>query len=246
MLSASRRRLREKTTTQQGVLVEAAVVPEVTMPVIAEETWRISLRNTPPWQPPIKSTVVLAPHLDDETLGAGGPVASQRRRGLPVLVVAITEGEAAYPASPGLGDIRRAEQHLALAELGVKSCDTVRLRLPDGAVTGCEEELVGLLRQLVGPNTLLVAPWCFDPHPDHEASGRAAQRVACRAGATLVSYLFWLGIAARWNHWPLFHFSDSTLTRNFRKPEQRPWLNTAPSSNMKPVHRYFPMFNRHS
>jgi hypothetical protein len=100
MLSASRRRLREKTTTQQGVLVDAAVVPEVTMPVIAEETWRISLRNTPPWQPPIKSTVVLAPHLDDETLGAGGPVASQRRRGLPVLVVAITEGKQPIQIAP--------------------------------------------------------------------------------------------------------------------------------------------------
>ena len=43
----------------------------------------------------------------------------------------------------------------------------------------------------MGRDTLLIAPWCSDHHPDHEASGRAAREVADHAGATLVSYFFW-------------------------------------------------------
>ena len=108
-----------------------------------------------------------------------------------MLVVAVTDGEAAYPDSPGLGCLRRAEQERALAELGVGEPDIFRLNLPDSSVAAHEEELVHLLRPLVGRGTLLVAPWRFDPHPDHEASGRSAEQVARGSGAHLISYFFW-------------------------------------------------------
>ena len=76
-------------------------------------------------------------------------------------------------------------------ELGVESGDIIRLRLPDSAVTSCEDALTALVRPLVTSATLLIAPWLLDPHPDHEACGRAAQRLSACEEVMLVSYVFW-------------------------------------------------------
>jgi LmbE family N-acetylglucosaminyl deacetylase len=160
-------------------------------PVTSEATWLASLRSTPRWDLPKRRTVVIAPHPDDETLGAGGLIAIQRFRGVPVLVVAVTDGEAAYPNSYGLGDVRCREQEQALSELGLDREDVIRLKLPDSSVAEHEETLVCLLRPFISRDTLLIAPWSLDPHPDHEATGRAAQKVAGEVGATVISWLFW-------------------------------------------------------
>ena len=165
------------------------------VPVTGEETWLHVLRDTLEWHPPIRRTVVIAPHPDDETLGAAGLIAYQRRRGVPVVVIAVTNGEAAYADNRGLANRRRAEQEAALAELDVHPHDTIHLNFPDSAVTQHEDELTGLLRLLVEPDDIVVAPWCLDPHPDHEACGRAAGFAAERRNATLVSYFFWT-----WHH----------------------------------------------
>jgi LmbE family N-acetylglucosaminyl deacetylase len=160
-------------------------------PVTSEDAWLRSLESKSEWQPPAIPTVVISPHPDDETLGAGGLIAAQRRRGVPVRVVAITDGEAAYPDCPGLGDFRIAEQERALAQLGVGYSDIVRLRLPDTKVADWESSIPAMVRPLIGADTLVVAPWSFDPHPDHEASGRAAEILVRNSGAELISYLFW-------------------------------------------------------
>ena len=54
---------------------------------------------TPCSVPPPDSgrVVVVAPHPDDEVLGAGGALASLAARGTRVLLVAVTEGEASTP-----------------------------------------------------------------------------------------------------------------------------------------------------
>ena len=62
-----------------------------------EAEWLAVLHNVPKWVPPMWPTVVIAPHPDDETLGAGRLIATQRRQGVPVTIVAVTNGEAAYP-----------------------------------------------------------------------------------------------------------------------------------------------------
>lgn len=68
--------------------------------------------------------VVVAPHPDDEVLGAVGIMALLAAAGVSVRVVAVSDGEASHPHSPTitpaqLAGIRRAEQHLALARLGL-------------------------------------------------------------------------------------------------------------------------------
>jgi LmbE family N-acetylglucosaminyl deacetylase len=163
----------------------------MTNPITSESTWLETLQSKAQWCPPAIPTVVISPHPDDETLGAGGLIAVQRRRGVPVTVVAITDGEAAYPDEPGLGDCRSMEQERALAQLGVGHAEIVRLRLPDTKVADWETVIPDMVRPLANGNTLVVAPWRGDPHPDHEACGRAAEVVARDAGAVLVSYFFW-------------------------------------------------------
>jgi LmbE family N-acetylglucosaminyl deacetylase len=147
-----------------------------------EESWLAALASVQVWQPPLKPTLLVSPHPDDETLGAGSLIAAQRRRGVEVRVVAVTDGEAAYADAFNLAEIRRAEQQAALKELGVSSGKITRLGLPDSAVSSREEELTAAVASLVSRGTLLLAPWICDPHPDHEACGRAARRVAESTG----------------------------------------------------------------
>jgi LmbE family N-acetylglucosaminyl deacetylase len=160
-------------------------------PLSSEEDWLSVLKDVPRWLPPLWPTVVIAPHPDDETLGAGGLIAIQHRRGVPVKVVAVTNGEAAYPDAAGLGALRRDEQQAGLVELGVGASDLLRMNLPDGNVAAFEDNLVDFIRPFMRPNTLLVAPWAFDPHPDHEACGRAAERLLNALDINLISYVFW-------------------------------------------------------
>jgi LmbE family N-acetylglucosaminyl deacetylase len=142
---------------------------------------------------PACRTIVVVPHPDDETLLAGGLITRQTRRGVPIVIVAVTDGEAAYPSwpAPGLGRVRQSEQDKALHILDVPGGSTVRLHLPDGKVADHEDELTEVLAELIQPGDLIVAPWAHDWHPDHEACGRAAERAAGDRRVTLFGSLFW-------------------------------------------------------
>lgn len=141
--------------------------------------------------------VVVAAHPDDESLGAGGLVATAADAGLRVDIVALTSGEHSHPDSPThdparLARRRRAELHAAGTALA-PDAHVVELGLEDGHVADDEEQVVRRLVELVGDgrDTLLVAPWRRDGHPDHEAAGRAAAAAAFRTGATLLEYPVW-------------------------------------------------------
>ena len=161
------------------------------IPLTSELTWLSHLQNLPEWTPPLRPTMILAPHPDDETLGAGGLIARLRLLDVPVTILAITDGEGAYPDVEGLSDIRVEEQMAALARLGVREEDVHRLRLPDRNLLENEDRIYEAALRLSGPETHLVAPWVKDFHPDHEAAGRAAERVASAKNLALTSYLFW-------------------------------------------------------
>jgi LmbE family N-acetylglucosaminyl deacetylase len=169
-------------------LPRTGVVP--TTPT-TEQTWIEFLRIFPDWHPEEKLTVVVSPHPDDETLAAGGLIAMQRSRRIPVTLLAVTDGEAAYPDGPDLGRTRRLEQAHAANALGLARECVIHLELRDSAVAESEPALADRIEACINSDTLLVAPWSRDPHPDHEACGRAAATAASRTGATLISYFFW-------------------------------------------------------
>ncbi len=161
------------------------------VPLISDPEWRVILDHVPLWQPPDIKTLIIAPHPDDETLGTGGLIATLRQREIDVTVVAVTDGENAYSDTKDLGTIRCAEQEEALRTLGVDTSHIVRLGFPDREVSACENELVDLLLPLAEQECHIVAPWTGDFHPDHEACGRAAQKLARRINASLSFYFFW-------------------------------------------------------
>ncbi len=161
-----------------------------------ELEWAEVLKHVPIWDVPDQPILVIAPHPDDETLGAGGLIAATRRRGISVHVAAVTDGENAYPENTSeqvdaLRRLRRAEQRRALDLLGVDSENIVRFSLPDSAVESRQQALIESLMDLVSQETHILAPWREDFHPDHRACGLAAEEVAHRTGARLTSYFFW-------------------------------------------------------
>ncbi|NII42048.1 LmbE family N-acetylglucosaminyl deacetylase/SAM-dependent methyltransferase [Curtobacterium flaccumfaciens] len=148
--------------------------------------------------------LVVAPHPDDETLGAGGLIATAADAGLPVHVVLVSRGEGSHPDSPTTTAadlaVRRAEEfRVALLALHPAVTSSV-LDVPDGGLREHAEVLaVALTEQLAtGPGsatpgrTLLVAPWRGDGHRDHRIAGEIAERIAADApDVDLLSYPVW-------------------------------------------------------
>jgi hypothetical protein len=85
----------------------------------------------PPWSPPLRPLLIVAPHPDDAVLGAGGLLSA--------------------------------------------------LSLPDGELGAHEQRIADTIRELLQPQSLLVAPFELDGHPDHDTAGRAAL-IAVRTG----------------------------------------------------------------
>jgi LmbE family N-acetylglucosaminyl deacetylase len=140
--------------------------------------------------------VVVAPHPDDEVLGVGGILALLVAAGVSVRVVAVSDGEASHPHSltitpAELAVTRRAEQHLALARLGLKGAPVHRCGLPDGHLQRYEVDVTDTLTGLLDEHTWCLTTWAHDGHPDHDAAGRCAAVAAHRTGARLLSFLVW-------------------------------------------------------
>jgi LmbE family N-acetylglucosaminyl deacetylase len=165
-------------------------------PSALDRNWSRARRRALPLRLPAVPTLIVAPHPDDETLLAGGLIATQRARGVDVQVLAVTDGEAAYErADPReLAARRRTEQFTALGELGVRSTSVMRLGVPDGAVAGHVDEITDAIAAFehIG---LVIAPWTGDHHCDHEAVGAAARNAVERTGSALIFGLFWT-----WHH----------------------------------------------
>jgi LmbE family N-acetylglucosaminyl deacetylase len=161
------------------------------VPVTPETEWLPSLKVMPVWAPPARPVLLISPHPDDETLGAGGFIFDMREAGTPVKVVAVTDGENAYADSAGLGETRVLEQTEALEILKVAPDQIVRAQLSDSSVSSKVDSLIEILLPLCSKDTHIIAPWTGDFHPDHEACGRAATEVARQTGAALTFYIFW-------------------------------------------------------
>lgn len=164
------------------------------VPKTSEQDWLQRLQALPTWRPSNGPMVVVAPHPDDEILSVGGLLAEQSARGVDLTVIAVTDGEHAYPQSndsAALGRLRCNEQTAALERVGVPREKVSRLRLPDSDVSTHLRTLTERLCAFVSRETNLLAPWRGDFHPDHEACGHAAEQAARMTGATLISYFFW-------------------------------------------------------
>jgi len=91
--------------------------------------------------------LVLSPHCDDETLGAGGTIAQARRAGAQIKVLFFTNGDGSRSTQIAenakhlrrfsfqeLAAMRQRESLAAVAELGVAREDVIFLGYPDGGL----------------------------------------------------------------------------------------------------------------
>lgn len=158
--------------------------------------------------------LVVAPHPDDETLGAGGLIALLREQAARVDVVLFSDGAASHPDSrtfppERLAALRRHELAAALRILGVDAARHVHaLGYPDGSLPGpgspgydgAVHRVQALIRALE-PRTVLV-PWRRDPHDDHRASFEIASRALSGSAVRRLEYPIWLRIRGAWDDWP--------------------------------------------
>lgn len=127
------------------------------------------------------AVVVVAPHPDDETLGAGGLIARAADAGVPVHVVLLTRGERSHPDSPtwtpsALAAVRDDEFAAALRTLHPQAT-TTSVGIPDGGTREHRDEVADALRAAIAAAatpTLVVAPWPGDGHRDHRIAGEVA------------------------------------------------------------------------
>lgn len=143
-----------------------------------------------------KRIVILSPHPDDEVLGCGGLLAHAAIKGVPVMIVAVTDGEQCYPGHLAwprekLRAARTTELHRAVAALGLDARCILPLHMHDGSVEVAAETLTGLLRDLLMPSDLVFAPFEADGHPDHDATFIAARQAVCEVGCRLLQYPIW-------------------------------------------------------
>jgi LmbE family N-acetylglucosaminyl deacetylase len=221
-----------------------------------DAAWRAAACSCPEWSPTSTALLVIAPHPDDETLGAGGLMYAMSRGGCPVTVLSVTDGEAAYPDWADLSAVRARELDAALFVLGAGAIRTHRLHVPDGRVAQAQSRLREAIEALALPTSLLVAPYERDGHPDHEAVGRACLEIAARMSLELVRYPVWAWHHAgvellanhRWVRYPLTRAGSSAKTQALQcfrsqfEPERRTPI--VPAHVLPYFQRAYEMFAR--
>lgn len=154
------------------------------------------------WVLQLGTTLIVAPHADDESLGCGGVISLLRKWDRNVFIVLLSDGTLSHPNSkmyppPKLMALREQEFIRAAAILGVEPENLIFCRYPDRQVPSrnsadfeSAHQHISTLLQQIQPQSIFV-PWRRDPHPDHRA---AYQLIAAAntAGATVYEYAIWL------------------------------------------------------
>ena len=142
----------------------------------------------PPYQPLTSAdrVLILSPHLDDESLAAGGLMAQAQRLGVPVRVAFLTNGDGSrstliahnlrhrHPQSMvEFALLRQHEARAACAQFGLDEDDLIFLGYPDGGGLPLWEEFweakrpfrsafTGLIRAPYADARTLRTPYCGD------------------------------------------------------------------------------------
>jgi LmbE family N-acetylglucosaminyl deacetylase len=130
------------------------------------------------WSPQEGPLLVVAPHPDDEILGAGGLMRTWTTRGAEVSVLSVSDGDSAEPARVGHGTVQREELTQALRKLSPTHVSVTRLGLPDGRISYHVNRLRNALLSLARGKPTLIAPYEHDRHPDREAVGGVCLKFA--------------------------------------------------------------------
>ena len=145
--------------------------------------------------------VIIAPHPDDETLGAGRFILKARRHGLMPAFIILTGGGASHPHSQKwparrLVQLRKQELRRALGRLGLVHPVIRHMGWRDGHLP--DEGQVSALRAMLhslNATTVLVTS-AADHHQDHKAAFRLAEAACDRRKMMLWTYAVWSRVDA--------------------------------------------------
>ena len=146
----------------------------------------------------VRSLLMVAPHPDDETIGAHALMKRLRRRGVTVRVLVVSDGRASHPASirwprARLVHERRRETLRAMRRIGIAAADVAFLSLPDGALAAyapAARRGVARMTGKVPKPALILGPSPRDDHPDHRVVA-AAVAAARGPGLRRLAYPVW-------------------------------------------------------
>ncbi|MBF6631777.1 MAG: PIG-L family deacetylase [Comamonas sp.] len=146
------------------------------------------------WLQKFRGITVIAPHPDDEVLGAYGIIRRAQGLGLTVDVHVVTDGERCFGDLPQQEDLRlrqtRQQESCQVAAL-IGYPEPTFWSLSDSQVMQQERELDELLRRYCTADSLCIAPWFHDGHPDHEAVGLRVKQLAAQGHCTALFYPVW-------------------------------------------------------
>lgn len=141
-------RPRRKKALFAGGAIACVATPFLAVQILLYRANLATARESFPKVPALRANdrlLVLAPHCDDETLGAGGTISEARRRGIPVRIVFLTNGDGSRSTQIAvdarqmrstsfrqLARLRQQEAIKAAAALGVDEKNVVFLGYPDG------------------------------------------------------------------------------------------------------------------
>jgi LmbE family N-acetylglucosaminyl deacetylase len=175
-----------------------------------------------------RSTLVVAPHPDDETLGCGGTIARITSAQTPVHVVVISDGRGGgLPHGTPVGEFvarREDECRAACSRLGIAPNAVEFLGFEDARLTRFTDDIVRELRRVV--NTVepeqIIIPLQIDAHPDHRAVGDALRTMLDRrlVNTHVLAYPIWF-----WNRWA-WTKPDASKLRQLTELTWRPLLMT--------------------
>lgn len=171
-----------------------------------------------------RSTMVFAPHQDDETLGCGGTIIKKKVCGADVKIVFMGDGSSSHSRlipPQELCEIRTQEAVAAGRVLGVDKHDIYFLGYSEGRLHEARTDALARVTEILHherPEEVFI-PYAGDPNADHVTTHQVVRSAlaACQSRAMVYEYPVWV-----WWHWPWVG-----LFSGIRRPSRRVIQGTA-------------------
>ena len=157
-----------------------------------------------------KSTIVFAPHQDDETLGCGGTIIRKKQAGANIKIVFMTDGSGSHShliPRERLKAIRAKEALAAAQKLGVEKSEVIFLEFTDGNLSQKQDLAISKVKEIIKHNQPeeIFIPYSQDGVPDHDVTNSIVLSALKKstAQATIYEYPVWF-----WNQFPWTGFSN--------------------------------------
>lgn len=148
-----------------------------------------------------RRAVVLVPHPDDETFGAGATIARKCASGTRVDVVIVTDGRLSHRSqlvSPTeLAEMRANEARAACAALGVPAEHVHLLGVPEGTLAAHRTDIQAAVHEIItaaAPHEILTTS-ARDWHEDHQTVAHLARGF----GLAVLEFPIWWWADGPWN-----------------------------------------------